>query len=163
VPGRAAKEAPPKSTGGDSRPFSLRGGWPASADAVQPFVANRADPPCLAVARRRARWVRVVGAGRPGLAPAGGRLGALVLNDLGDLEQEVERIKGAADERAAAGAVRLEYAEHQSVEPVRLGGLKTEPWDRIVSVDVSQHGAGRLSEPPGNIEPVRTVHDPQRT
>jgi len=105
----------------------------------------------------------VVGAGRPGLAPAGGRLGALVLNDLGDLEQEVKRVKGAADEPAAAGAVRFQYAEHQSVEPFGVGGLKTEPWDRIVRVDVGQHGARRLSEPLGNLEPVRTVHDPQRT
>jgi hypothetical protein len=98
-----------------------------------------------------------------GLPPASGRLGALVLNDLGDREQEIERVEGAADEPAAAGAVRFEYAEHHSVEPFGLGGLKTEPWDRIVRVDAAQHGAGRLSEPLGNLEPVRTVHDHQRT
>jgi hypothetical protein len=40
--------------GGDSRPLSLRGAESVSADAVPPFVAKRADPPCLAVARGRA-------------------------------------------------------------------------------------------------------------
>jgi hypothetical protein len=100
----------------------------------------------------------MVRAGRPGLAPAGGRLGALDLNDLGDLEQQLKRVQGSADEPATASAVGFEDAEHEPFEPFCLGGLETEPWDRIVGVDVGQHGTGWRSEPLGNLKPVRTGH-----
>lgn len=73
----------------------------SSADPVQGLGAGRTYPPCLALVFSRARRVRVVGTTRARFAPRYRRFCDLVLQDLGDGEQQVNRGESATDEPAA--------------------------------------------------------------
>jgi hypothetical protein len=58
------------------------------ADAVQQFVISFTDPPCFAVANHRTRRVRMMRTRRAGLAPPREGLGEMILQDVGDQDQQ---------------------------------------------------------------------------
>jgi hypothetical protein len=108
-------------------------------DAVERFVVALTDPPGLAVAFGRPRWMRVVRAWWTRLTPAGGCLRTCFLQNVGDDEQHL-RLRHCRAKRltaaAAAGAVGLEEADAEPygcVAHVAQEDERVKTGDRLIA------------------------------